>query len=135
MLELFVGYPLLLLAVTFSVTAALSALVSAPYIYLTNKAVKILGGIPSSKANFLIESLLGHSVVWLAYLQLWRITLGGQIPILLFVLSFVLLSTFGETEEEDLSYGGKMSVGAEQWAIFIVCVYSIYTSGEIHWVI
>lgn len=80
-----------------------------------------------------IGMLLSAIFTWMIINLIWLFILREDMPILLFVLVFILLMIHPQrrnfvTEEM------HQIVAGEQWAIVLVCIYTIFKSETINWI-
>lgn len=94
----------------------------------------LIGGFLGRLAsNPLIGSLVGATIIWVFIDFLWIVSTGNHIPVTVFVLSFLILAFHSYSDNENLNVGAKYMIAAEQWALVIVCIYTMFSAESIRW--
>jgi len=94
----------------------------------------IIGGfLGRLSSNPLIGSLLGGVIIWVFIDFLWIVSTANHIPVLVFILSFLILTFHSYSENENLNTNAKYMIAAEQWALVLVCIYTMVSAENIRW--
>lgn len=114
-----VAYVIILVSVFFAITAIPNSLIGGYF-------GRLFG-------NLLLGALFGSILIWMIIDFLWVLFFSTHIPLLIFALSFLILIIQSSAEKENLNDSAKFMIVGEQWAIVIVCVYSMIVSEHIQW--
>ena len=114
MIETIAAYAVVLAAVYFGLATMASGLVALPFLRIQGR-IRPAGTGPSYVIPVCVNVLM-----WLGIAALWTLVLGGPMPLLLFVAVFAV---YGLTaKDENLTEGGFMLAGAEQWSIVLAAI-------------
>ncbi len=92
----------------------------------------LIGGlIGRLTQNVLIGMLIGSIIIWLIIDLLWVKFVDGHIPVLAFGLCFLTL--VGHSKLKELNDQAKFMIGGEQWALVLLCIYTMIVSDTIRW--
>lgn len=101
---------------------------------ITAIPIMLIGGILGRlTGNILIGAFLGSILIWIFIDFLWIVSTGNHIPVLVFILSFLILGFHAYSDNENLNSSAKNMIGAEQWALVIVCIFTIFSAESIRW--
>lgn len=114
-----IAYVIILASVFFAITAIPNSL---------------LGGyLGRLFGNPLLGVLFGGILIWMFLNFLWVLFFSTHIPVLVFVLAFLILTFHSSVEKDNLNDSAKNMIAGEQWALVIVCIYTMLMSEQIQW--
>lgn len=83
--------------------------------------------------NLLLGSLFGSIIIWMFIDLLWVLFFSTHVPVLVFVIAFLILTFQLSVEKDNLNEPAKFMIAGEQWALVIVCIYTLLMSEQIQW--
>jgi len=94
----------------------------------------ILGGLLGRlTSNLYLGSLLGSLLIWYFVDFLWIKFAGGHISVLAFALCFLALTLIHYLSRKELNQNAKTMMAGEQWALILLCIYTLFISDVIRW--
>lgn len=114
-----IAYVIILASVFFAITAIPNSLIG--------------GYLGRLFGNPLLGVLFGSILIWMLIDILWVLLFSTHIPVLVFVLAFLILTVHSSVDKNNLNNPAKYMIAGEQWALVIVCIYTMFMSEQIQW--